>query len=265
MPAWFVNVQASTVDGATNDYFGYVVSAPDGQVLFRKNLTANDSYNYRAFVDSNAPFRPQDVPIGNNTLDPFTAGPTGDQGRVQGPSIYVTLENSGLIATPFAAHDVWLPPGTIVTSGNNVNAYLNLGGGDGFQGGDIRGAANGPSTFDYSYTIDTDPTTPSQRQAAVVNQFYLNNWMHDFWYDRGFNEASGNAQVSNFSRGGFDGDPILAQAQDFSRRNNADMSTPPDGFSPIDQNEVSASSLSASATAIDTGADGQRSLGPAGA
>jgi hypothetical protein len=48
-------------------------------------------------------------------------------------------------------------------------------------------------------------------------------------------------------------------------RRRAKGSREPVGFSPIDQKLVSESSLSASATAIEIGALGQRSLGPAGA
>ena len=47
-----------------------------------------------------------------------------------------------------------------------------------------------------------------------------------------FDEAAGNAQASNFGRGGFSGDAINAEAQDFSGLNNANMSTPDDGLPP---------------------------------
>jgi extracellular elastinolytic metalloproteinase len=58
------------------------------------------------------------------------------------------------------------------------------------------------------------------------------NWLHDRWYEAGFDEASGNAQQDNFGLGGIGGDPILAEGNDFSGRDNANMSTPPDGSSP---------------------------------
>jgi hypothetical protein len=68
--------------------------------------------------------------------------------------------------------------------------------------------------------------------AAVTQLFYDNNFFHDWYYDFGFNEASGNAQTSNFGRGGLGGDNIRAEAQDFSGTNNANMSTPADGARP---------------------------------
>ena len=51
----------------------------------------------------------------------------------------------------------------------------------------------------------------------------------------GFTEAAGNAQKSNYGRGGVENDPILAEAQDNAlggSRNNANMCTPDDGMSP---------------------------------
>ncbi|HZR37418.1 MAG TPA: M36 family metallopeptidase, partial [Nevskia sp.] len=233
LPAWFVEMHGQTIDRANNDAYGYVISAVDGKILFRKDLTAYDNYTYHVFADSTAPFHPEDEPINNNTLDPFTGGATGDQGRTQGAYNLVTLNNSGQITDATAKNDPWLPSGATTTTGNNVVAFANIAGGDGFDSGDIRGAISSAGTFDYPYTIDVDPTTPSQRQAAIVNQFFVDNWLHDTWYEHGFNEAAGNAQADNYGRGGVAGDPIQAQAQDDSGRNNANMQTPPDGGSPI--------------------------------
>src|SRR3546814_8973348 len=58
---------------------------------------------------------------------------------------------------------------------------------------------------------------------------------HDWWYDHGFDEQAGNAQTSNYGRGGVEGDAISAQGQDSSGRNNANMATPADGGSPTMQ------------------------------
>ena len=50
--------------------------------------------------------------------------------------------------------------------------------------------------------------------AAVTQLFYVTNWLHDWCYDSGFDEAAGNAQHDNFGRGGLGGDPLHAEAQD---------------------------------------------------
>ncbi|MSU59546.1 MAG: PKD domain-containing protein, partial [Pedosphaera sp.] len=51
-------------------------------------------------------------------------------------------------------------------------------------------------------------------------------------YALGFTEAAGNFQSNNFARGGVGGDAVQADAQDGSGVNNANMSTPGDGFPP---------------------------------
>jgi hypothetical protein len=65
--------------------------------------------------------------------------------------------------------------------------------------------------------------------AAITQLFYDDNFFHDWYYDSGFDEASGNGQTNNFGRGGLGGDAMHAEAQDFGGTNNANMSTPPDG------------------------------------
>jgi hypothetical protein len=65
--------------------------------------------------------------------------------------------------------------------------------------------------------------------AAVTQMFFNDNFFHDWYYDSGFDEASGNGQNNNFGRGGLGADAIRAEGQDFSGTNNANMSTPPDG------------------------------------
>lgn len=68
--------------------------------------------------------------------------------------------------------------------------------------------------------------------SAVTNVFYHLNFMHDYLYKLGFDEAAGNFQINNFNRGGVGSDPVLAFAQ-VGDSNNAFFATPEDGFSPI--------------------------------
>jgi hypothetical protein len=80
--------------------------------------------------------------------------------------------------------------------------------------------------------LGTSPSTPTNRDVAVQNLFYLNNVIHDALYRKGFDEAAGNFQVDNFGKGGAGKDPVLAEAQDGSGTDNANFSTPSDGRSP---------------------------------
>src|SRR6185503_12567303 len=129
--------------------------------------------------------------------------------------------------------DPWLAPGATQTLGNNVDAYADLSSPDGFSAGDLRASTTSANTFDRTYDVNQAPgVSNDQRMAAITQLFYDNNFFHDWYYDSGFDEASGNAQTNNLGRGGLGADPVRAEAQDFSGTNNANMSTPPDGSSP---------------------------------
>ena len=39
-------------------------------------------------------------------------------------------------------------------------------------------------------------------RAGVVQLFYVTNFLHDWFYDDGFDEGAGNSQAQNFARGG---------------------------------------------------------------
>jgi len=128
----------------------------------------------------------------------------------------------------------WMGTST-VTTGNNVEAYLDSdannapdpNNGSGLSNGHAS-AANQDFTFPFSTAVD-----PRTQQAAVVtNLFYYNNIMHDFSYRLGFTESARNFQVNNFGRGGLGNDSVRAEAQDGSGTNNANFATPPDGSRP---------------------------------
>lgn len=231
VPGYYVELSAATRDGARQLDYGYVVSAEDGSVLFRKNLTTYETatpYTYRMLADKYGV--PYDSPLGNG-MEPFKKFDyTKSVPRKDVASRLITQSASNKIST----QDAWLANGATSTSGNNVKAYLDLASPNGYSPnrGDLMAGTTAANTFDYPLQGDVDPSTTPAKNAAVVNLFYMNNWLHDFWYDHGFNEAAGNAQASNYGRGGVEGDPILAEGQDYSGRNNANMSTPADGGSP---------------------------------
>lgn len=128
----------------------------------------------------------------------------------------------------------WMGTST-VTTGNNVESYLDTNAdnspdannGSGLSNGHAF-AANQDFTFPFSTTVD-----PRTQQAAVVtNLFYFNNFMHDYSYNLGFTETARNFQTNNYGRGGVGNDSVRAEAQDGSGTNNANFATPPDGSRP---------------------------------
>ncbi|MEO8276155.1 MAG: M36 family metallopeptidase [Thermoanaerobaculia bacterium] len=217
------------VDGApsgSGPVYSYVMSAEDGRVLFRNDLKQHDSYSYRTYAQNSGDFRPWDGPTG-----PIgTPHPTGAPGsNFQAP--FITPAPLISIESLLGPTDPWLAPAATATTGNNTDAYLDLASPDGFSAGDVRGTGVAGS-FDAQYDSTQNVNVAVNRQAAVIGMFYQVNWQHDYWYLRGFNELSGNAQVSNYGRGGAQGDDVRSEGQDFSGTDNANMTTPADGGRP---------------------------------
>ncbi|HEY8375456.1 MAG TPA: M36 family metallopeptidase, partial [Nannocystis sp.] len=230
VPAHLVELQTSV--GHTHDVYQYVLSARDGQLLYRNNATAADSFKYRVWADPDGDFRPLDGPIADWTPHPTGFPEGGPAPNV--PSVLIDME--GFNTNPDNKPDPWLPPGATETRGNNVDAYVDHSNPDGLGPGEFRADVTAPGVFDYTYDPTAEPLASiEQSKASIVQIFYTTNWLHDWWYDSGFNEAAGNAQFENFGRGGESGDPLLAEAQDAAlvgARNNANMSTPLDGSPP---------------------------------
>ena len=57
----------------------------------------------------------------------------------------------------------------------------------------------------------TSRSTPPPRRRPSL--FFASNFVHDFFYDLGFDEAAGNFQQDNFGRGGAGGDPVKLNAR----------------------------------------------------
>jgi MYXO-CTERM domain-containing protein len=230
-PAYFVEFYASRGQDTSSDAFRYILSARDGRVLEQRNLTANDAFQYRVWA-SPTDLRPFEGPIAD-----FSPNPSGvPDGMLPAiiPSNLVSIE--GFNTNPSGAVDPWLDASATQTFGNNVDAYSDYNAPDGYSNGDYRATTTGPQTFDRAYDVNVDPiATADQSMASVTSLFYVNNWLHNYWYDSGFDELAGNAQQDNYGRGGVPGDVLHAEAQDnvlAGNRNNANMSTPSDGMSP---------------------------------
>ncbi|HRI72334.1 MAG TPA: M36 family metallopeptidase, partial [Polyangium sp.] len=204
-------------------------AADDGRLLERKSLTKEAAFQYRVWSDNAPTYTPPDGP-----LNDFTPHPTGmaDNSYPTFNTMPPLVTVDGFNTNPMMTFDSWLPAGATETVGNNVDAYVDLDATDGYSGTDFRANTTAPGVFDRVYNTAQAPTGANQRRASITQLFFDNNYYHDFWYDSGFNEAAGNAQALNFGRGGVEGDVLLAEAQDSSGTDNANMSTPADGDSP---------------------------------
>lgn len=229
IPAYYVEVETSKIGNRESKFFSYVVDAENGQILFENNLTAHVATTYKVFAESTGQLIPFDGPHGNN----FTPHPTGDINDT--PAIAssfvsentVTLDHAGI-----STGDPWLTASETTTAGNNVDAYADISGENGFDDADVRPDFSSANAFEYDFATFSDGLVGDAQKHAVVNLFYVNNFLHDWFYDSGFNEVAGNAQNNNFGRGGAANDRLLVEAQDSSGTNNANMSTPADGGNP---------------------------------
>ena len=243
----------TTEDGTINDYYAYVISAHDGSLLLRHNLTRYESepakrtrargpvanlnpggFTYRVWADAVTGI-PLDGPQGND-FHPKVTNTNDNAQPTLIPPVDVTLQNYA-----FSMNDPWLAPGATETVGNNVDAYVDLVAPNGYGAAgapasgisnDFRAQLTGVDTFGNTYDTLLRPNDATQRQAAIQQMFYNVNFLHDWFYDYGFDEQSLNAQTNNFGRGGLQNDPINAEGQDMSNLDNANMNTPADGARP---------------------------------
>ena len=255
-PAYYVEIFAVARANRSLSAYALTVSAVDGSILARDNLkasadvapgTTSAPWKYRVYADVAAPYQLFDNPLGNSYTPYPAATPGTAVARVGSPG---SPNLVSLSYGPISTKDAWLPDTATQTTGNNATACL-----DKFDPanstlstpyntcddalsasqGDFFAKPSSDHSFDYTALPDKDPSTTAAKNASVVGLFYLNNWLHDWWYDHGFNEAAKNGQTNNYGRGGAAADPVKAQAQDGSGRNNANMATPSDGSSPTMQ------------------------------
>jgi hypothetical protein len=204
-----------------------LVNAKTGALLWRKNITQDQtqSVTYNVYNDdSPTPLSP------TTSLAPPAPLPPG-----------ITRSNLTLISENLSADNLgWIPDGAgnAVTTGNNVDAGLDVSAPNGIDTGG-RATATG-RTFSFNYIPDgaadptgsASPTDANYRMGVVTNIFFWSNRYHDLIYNYGFTEPSRNFQTDNFGRGGLGNDFVRAEAQDSSGTNNANFSTPADGSLP---------------------------------
>jgi len=116
-----------------------------------------------------------------------------------------------------------------VTIGNNVYTQSNPSGGSSYLD---NPRPYGSFSQDYIFPVDFSTQPVAYVNASTANLFVWNNYIHDIFYEYGFDEISGNFQENNWNRGGLQNDAVIANCQDGSGTNNANFFTPPDGQKP---------------------------------
>ena len=177
------------------------IDAATGKVLARDDYASHADGSYNVFPI------PQENPDESGGVRTLVANPATD-------------------ASPLG----WIDDGQTLTTGNNVLAYTDRNN-DNLP--DTDGFADGGAGLVFDFPLDLGGPPEDYQDAAVTNLFYWNNVIHDVLHGYGFDEKAGNFQQDNFGpSNGKGGDPVRAEAQDGSGRNNANFFTPPDGFRP---------------------------------
>jgi len=235
-PAYSIDLLARRAGDAERRGHEYMVDAADGRTLWSTSRVFGNAFSYRVWVEDDG--TPRDGPL----VD-FTPHPTGMPDEHYDPGFVAPRDFTwaGRASDGPLGVDPWLDASATQTRGNNVHAYADHFDPDGYTEGKDPQAPVGPGPRQFHYDLDPalDPIAsgqPNQTRAAVVSLFYTTNWLHDYFYESGFTESAGNAQLDNLGRGGVAGDPLLAEAQNLgptaTARNNAYMYVPKDGTSP---------------------------------
>jgi len=206
----------------------YIVSDAGGKILRDRNLEQSDAFVYRVYAEQTGVRRPLDGP-----MEGFSPHPTG---APDGSAPSITPANLVVMEAFNGPADPWLATNATTTSGNNAESFTDHDNTFTFTAGDTRPEVRAGRVLNYNYNHEIGPLdSDDNTKAAAVNVFYIANWMHDWYYDSGFTEATRNAQADNFGRGGAGGDQLLLLAQagaNVGLRNNANMGTPSDGGRP---------------------------------
>jgi hypothetical protein len=218
----FRNPGGDRLTAITAELSVFPMSATSARLAYRVSLEADDRTWYEILIDAGS----------GELLARHSVYKRAAQARV-----WTKSPNSGtrqLINLP----ESWIPPTSVLTTGNNVDAYLDVDGNDTPDSLSNATMQNGRAfsmsqVFDFPFGDGLSGQDPRGFQAAAVtNLFYFVNMAHDYFYGLGFTEASGAMQTDNFGRGGKAGDPVRAEAQYGGFTNNAESAISVDGISP---------------------------------
>jgi len=198
--AWHVEVE--TVPHS--QFYDLLIDATSGELLLRRNRVLDANGSGRV-IQSTA----------TQAIDPRRPDPAPSSGGACPPPTNYQLRD---LTAPFRdSTTVLFDTGRL--SGNNTHVFRGTPGTEGALG-----------TFDGNgWLFDAPFGSAASAETAL---FFSLNFLHDFFYDLGFNEAAGNFQVDNLGRGGVGGDAISGVAR-AAGRNNATFQPEPEGTSPV--------------------------------
>jgi len=224
--AWRVELQPRN----SADWWNIIVSDRDGEILDQYNYTLYCTHHKNEFSSNHLPHCIDETETSEamNATGAYKVFPYPIESPIYGERS-LEIDAADNTASPYGWHDTNGQIGAeyTITRGNNVYVYEDANDND-LPGYSPNGGSNLIFNFPYNFT-----STPLQnRDAALTNLFYWNNFIHDALYAYGFDEQSGNFQRNNYGKGGAQNDNVIVEGQDGGGTNNANFSTPPDGYTP---------------------------------
>lgn len=212
------------------------IDAVNGAILQQKDLvltcnfgTTSNHSNHNHFVGFSKKINKSANYLVETQSGSYNVFPYNTESPNHGPRQLISNPHD-IGASPFGWHDTNGVTGAefTITRGNNVWAREDIDGVNSTVGASPNGGA--ALLFDFPYT-GTSAQPSTYTNAATTNLFYMNNMIHDIFYKYGFDEANGNFQQNNYGNPGTANDFVIAESQDGGGTNNANFSTPIDGFS----------------------------------
>ena len=238
-------------ENGENKIMEIVANAQSGEIYNQHNHLLSCSFEHGSFANPSTEHKNSEnvqwlkQQYTSNTLNdnaqyrvyklPVEAPTFGDRSLIVNPA--------DPIASPYGWHDTngVAGPEYTTTRGNNViavndqnsAAYNWVNGGGSYT---FTGFADGGPDLNFDFPINFNQNLYLSKDASTTNLFYMNNVMHDVWYQYGFTEAAGNFQLNNYGNGGAGSDEVYALGQTgetAGAMNNATFGTPTDGGNPV--------------------------------
>ena len=217
-----------TLDLAGGDNQRVSVDAVSGNILSVQNNTIHCSFGHDFLAAHHTgacdeipaeAFKPTTTTAMVNDGSSYRVFAWPAESPNHGPHVIVN-NPADSIASPFGWHDIDGIDGAefTITRGNNTHAFIDALDIDEPAASDPEPDGGASLTFDFPYDVTIEPR--EQKLTTVTNLFYAVNQMHDFTYQYGFDEVSGNFQANNYGNGGAGLDHILSQSQDGGSTNN---------------------------------------------
>ncbi|REC41558.1 metalloprotease [Chryseobacterium sp. 5_R23647] len=219
----------------STNYWNVLVDANSGEIISKDNLNLSCNFHSDAyFGESRISNNIESANLQQNSL--FKIADNASYNVFPLPIEAPTFGNRSIVSNPWilaSSPEGWHSTGATsytTTRGNNVYAYEDTANKN-QPGFSPDGGVN--RNFDFPFSMNGIPSF--NRNAAITNLFYINNKVHDIFYQFGFTESARNFQQNNFGKGGVGNDFVLAESQDGEALNNANFTTPSDGKNPLMQ------------------------------